>query len=521
MNNSAMDLKELERRLQPLSETVGSWPDSMNPAADKKSSNPSKRRKSSEAAKSKQPKEAKQPKKIKLETITDEENPKNNAKSNSNWEALFNNSSISGIEFRNSETSEPVRFIAIKHPEILESQQVFRIAVKVGNNGTFEMPKRQTFEEMIQAKRRFQQLLYGSNTSANSSILSERAARRVAAAARRQNLPSNRRRTTTVPPVIPVVTEPTSQQGASEELGPETSNPTENGAPRAAPPPRSRVRGSRRASSSRRSGSSRRRPASGSRRPAPKRVRPSRRKTPQVGDSTATPSKPRRPSARPKAAAAVAAATAALTLAGTDLEAGATPAIGTNVPTTSTPTASPLSQPAQIAGSPPKTPSINRSLDLDLPSTSGGLTPSTQSNPPSTIDPSETPICVKSADGALPASVGKVVTSLKELKNNPMLGEAEAKHIKMHLKSLPPGSAIVLSNGTVIKKSRRGGARVGAGRKRSRPLPNCWYSDSQHPSSATTPTQSHQGSPNKSELSYDGSASNQSSIRPSTSLALD
>lgn len=47
----------------------------------------------------------------------------------------------------------------------------------------------------------------------------------------------------------------------------------------------------------------------------------------------------------------------------------------------------------------------------------------------------------------------------------------DPKEVKKILKSAPPGASIVLPNGTVIKKSRRGGARAGAGRKRSRPLP--------------------------------------------------
>jgi hypothetical protein len=66
-----------------------------------------------------------------------------------------------------------------------------------------------------------------------------------------------------------------------------------------------------------------------------------------------------------------------------------------------------------------------------------------------------------------------MISSMKELaRQNPSLGSMDKKEIKRLLKSAPPGAALVLSNGTVIKKSRRGGARAGAGRKRSRPLPN-------------------------------------------------
>lgn len=69
-------------------------------------------------------------------------------------------------------------------------------------------------------------------------------------------------------------------------------------------------------------------------------------------------------------------------------------------------------------------------------------------------------------------STASVVTSMKDLnKNNPLLQSVDPKEVKLLLKSAPPGASVVLPNGTVIKKSRRGGARAGAGRKRSRPLP--------------------------------------------------
>lgn len=65
-----------------------------------------------------------------------------------------------------------------------------------------------------------------------------------------------------------------------------------------------------------------------------------------------------------------------------------------------------------------------------------------------------------------------IVTSLKDLnKNHPLFKSIDPKEVKLKLKSASPGASIELSNGIVIKKSRRGGARVGAGRKRSRPIP--------------------------------------------------
>lgn len=71
-----------------------------------------------------------------------------------------------------------------------------------------------------------------------------------------------------------------------------------------------------------------------------------------------------------------------------------------------------------------------------------------------------------------PGTSSQVFTSLKDLnKFNPLFKSVDTKEVKLLLKSAPPGASIVLPNGTVIKKSRRGGARVGAGRKRSRPYP--------------------------------------------------
>lgn len=70
------------------------------------------------------------------------------------------------------------------------------------------------------------------------------------------------------------------------------------------------------------------------------------------------------------------------------------------------------------------------------------------------------------------ASSEAIVTSMKDLnKNNPLMKHLDPKEIKQMVRQAPPGTSIVLPNGTVIKKSRRGGARAGAGRKRSRAVP--------------------------------------------------
>lgn len=68
-------------------------------------------------------------------------------------------------------------------------------------------------------------------------------------------------------------------------------------------------------------------------------------------------------------------------------------------------------------------------------------------------------------------SASSVVTSMKDFKKHMPSLPIDPKEVKLLLKSAPPGACVVLADGTIVKKSRRGGARVGAGRKRSRPLP--------------------------------------------------
>lgn len=262
------------------------------------------------------------------------------------WLENYENDKLSGIEFRKGKTNKIVNFIAIQHDEILDNNS-FRIAVKVDEDDTFTLPPKQTFEEMIQAKRRQQMLLYGpGNSASNSAVLSDRAARRVAAAARRQSA------------LTAAINRQHNNATSSSEI------------PRRRPKPSVRAR----------------------RKIVKKKPKP---KSPANQNPT--------PNINPPPAS--------------------TPALAANF--------------KSIVNE-----SFSNSADTS------NLVPA--------------------------APNGKVVTSVKELyKQNPRLSEmVEAKKIKLLLKDAPPGAHIVMPDGTVLKKSRRGGARAGAGRKRSRPLPN-------------------------------------------------
>lgn len=269
------------------------------------------------------------------------------------WRENHANKSLSGIEFRKVKTNELVNFITIKHDEILERMSSFRVAIIVSeDDNTFTLPQKQTFEEMIQAKRRQQMLLYGAGGfTANTSALSERAARRVAAMARRQsslNVAINRQ--------------------SARNLNSTTS-----------PAIRSR-----------------------------KSSKSSRNRSSKKSSSSKTSSKLK-------------------------------------------------SVPSKTAAPKP----MLKPTDPNVPSTSGT---SKSSN--------VTPVVLNASDDSLAsdASNTKMITSMKELaRQNPMLGATDKKQIRSMLRSAAPGASIVLSNGTVIKKSRRGGARAGAGRKRNRP----------------------------------------------------
>lgn len=273
------------------------------------------------------------------------------------WQENHANKALSGIEFRRGKSNELVNFITIKHDEILDPASSFRIAIIVDDeDNTFKLPPKQTFEEMIQAKRRQQMLLYGAgNFATNTSALSERAARRVAAMARRQsslNVAINRQN--------------------SRNLD---SNTCPN------------IR-SRKSSKSSRSKSSK---------------RPSSARAPTVQKSSPT-----------------------------------------------TKTVNLKTTPKLIDPNVPSTSEASRSL-------------------------AAAPVILNASDDSLTSETNssKLITSMKELaRQNPTLGPTDKKQIRTLLRSAAPGASIVLANGTVIKKSRRGGARAGAGRKRNRPSSN-------------------------------------------------
>lgn len=288
------------------------------------------------------------------------------------WEQNYHNQNLSGIEFRRSKGNDLVKFIAIKHAD---KSEPYRIIIQVNEaDETFTLPPKQTFEEMIQAKRRQQMLLYGPGTSSTSSsaVLSDRAARRVAAAARRQsNLGA----------------------AASRQHGTETAESAR----------RSRLR-----------------------------VRPSKKKGKK---------KPSKPAANNSSTTAPEATTSKAII-------------------------------------------VNNNNDSTF------KVPKTNAQPTKAKSSLAQKAEVKPPSEPIPSTSGKVLTSMKELvKHNPLLSSIDTKEVKMLLKSAPPGASIVLPNGTVIRKSRRGGARAGAGRKRSRPLTTNGQ-QSQTNTSTTTPNAS-------------------------------
>lgn len=274
----------------------------------------------------------------------------------SNWEMNYNNKSISGIEVRDK-NGKLVNFITIKHDEVLENKVPHRITIKLNENSEPLLPPPLTFEEIIQAKRRQQQLLYNhANSTTTNSTLSTRTARRVATAARqtvsaavalsRRGIPSSTRRRL----------------------------------------PRSTLRGTS----------------------ARGRTKKSRRKTKPTQDG-------------------------ALEIQ--------QPTIKQEIPTI---------QPKV----PPITISTNHSKNR-IPEVIHHY-----QNQQNSFEPTPS------------TSTGSIITSMRDLnKNNPLLESVDPKEVKHLLKAAPPGASVILPNGTVIKKSRRGGARAGAGRKRSRPLP--------------------------------------------------
>lgn len=81
---------------------------------------------------------------------------------NKNWESNYSNKLLSGIEIRNNK-GKLVNFIIIKHDEILDNKQSHRISINLNENSEPLLPEPQTFEQMIQAKRRQQNILFAQS----------------------------------------------------------------------------------------------------------------------------------------------------------------------------------------------------------------------------------------------------------------------------------------------------------------------------------------------------------------------
>lgn len=147
----------------------------------------------------------------------------------------------------------------------------------------------------------------------------------------------------------------------------------------------------------------------------------------------------------------------------------------TNVPT-SAPAQEPLtptiSTPAAKTPSPPKSSQATSGSTKKSPSSSQkASSPSTSANRLSTVESAEDKV-TQPTDEPKPGSSHKpLITSLKDLhKDHPLFKTVDPKEVKFLLKLTEPGALVELPDGTIIRKSRRGGARAGAGRKRSRPV---------------------------------------------------
>lgn len=303
-----------------------------------------------------------------------------------NWLNNYNNKALSGIEIR-EKSGKLVNFITIKHDEVLEKKASHRIAIKISEDGKPILPPAQTFEEIIQAKRRHQMLLYGSGNSSSATIISDRTARRVAAR-----------------------------------------------------PPVSATNLSRRSH----------RPARISRRPSASRSRSSR-------------SRSRRKITKPEP-------TTIQEEDGDDVgEGDGEEADGEEVEPQNNNNNSNNGQfeSVNVAHQPKATEPVREPTPAPTPASE----PTTTAPPTTSVYATAAGPIMLSND-PIPSTSGPVVTSMRELyKHNPLFSSVDPKEVKLLLKTAAPGASIILPNGTVIKKSRRGGARAGAGRKRSRPLP--------------------------------------------------
>lgn len=320
---------------------------------------------------------------------------KESAISKTNWETNYNNSNLSGIEFKDS-SGKVVHFITIennyetnldystisrrteqrRNVDNNNKRKPFRTSFELDSNGMPILPAKKTFEELIQEKRRQQAILYASATSSSGNATSnDNHDPNVMSA-------NNLRRSTTL----------THRRAINA------------------------VRRLAKASSRRARATVNNKQAAGSTR---KRASTSRRRT------TATRSRPRTgtASSRPNAR---------------NMASGQMLPIRQPIPHTSIPPA-----PVLVAQSSASQCSHNQSQMQAAPT----LSPATPSQQAKTV-------------------------SMKALNSStlplPIFG-VDPRVVQALLKQAPAGATITLPNGHLVKKSKRGGARAGAGRKRSRP----------------------------------------------------
>lgn len=113
--------------------------------------------------------------------------------SKSNWEANYNNKNISGIEFKDA-SGNIVHFVVIENksnPQQINNEQqlckdkAFRSVVQISEDGRPILPEKQTFDQLIQEKRRLQAILYNNSTSSAATTASTLTHRRAVNAVRR------------------------------------------------------------------------------------------------------------------------------------------------------------------------------------------------------------------------------------------------------------------------------------------------------------------------------------------------
>lgn len=331
--------------------------------------------------------------------------------SKNNWEANYNNKSLSGIEFKDI-SGKTVHFVVInnvsraKQDKEASKLKVFRTVVELNEEGGPILPEKQTFDELIQEKRRQQAILYNSSTSGNACSAQVLTHRRAINAVRR-------------------IAKQTAAKSAVKKSLKSGKAPVASASSAAAVAA-----------------------ASGA---------------PVVGASSgASPATPfKRSSVKSKQV----------------LQRSANGKfVSSKSKSSSLDAPHPLAASQHASGGPP-TPSSSHTLQAN----DGFLTPT----PAASFSAASQQIMtsagiIVTAPGSSPVKANispeklaeAKTISLKALDKKKELGNGvDPKIAKALLRSAPAGATVALPDGTLVKKSRRGGARAGAGRKRSRPYP--------------------------------------------------